>query len=167
LPIIICLLLTGGIPWAVEAAFPEKYPDKSTDQLMQNFNQAVDWDKSGTSQEDVKAFLKNPDAVLQEGQAYFPRFFQPGQGDTGGSGSPFGIKDYPHFGFILQGQTRSDINFYLEETPGSFANGIDVIVLGCMGNESVDALVVTTLSPRQTFTRPDLRELKCPQAGPE
>ncbi|MHC1783382.1 MAG: glycosyltransferase family 39 protein [Anaerolineaceae bacterium] len=167
LPIIISLLLAGGLPWVVEAAFPEKYPDKSADQLQQNFNKAVDWDKSGISQEDVKAFLTNPDAVLQEGQAYFPRFYQPGQGDTGGSGSPFGIKDYPHFGFILQGQTRSDINFYLEETPGSFANGIDVIVLGCRGNESVDALLVTTLLPRQTFARPDLRELKCPLAGPE
>jgi hypothetical protein len=166
-PVAAALLLVGSLPWAVEEAFPVKYPARSGDLILQDFSAAMDWQDSALSLEDVEIFLEKPGTALLEGQAFFPRFYQPGQGDTAGSGSAFSSKDYPHFAFILLGQERLDVDIYLEESPASFTNGEDVLVLGCKGNETLEALMITTRSPLKTITRPDLRELKCPLSGPE
>jgi hypothetical protein len=167
IPVVAGLLLVGSIPWAVEEAFPEKYPERAIDLILQDFGQFAELNGSIATLEEIRQFLEQPEAVLLEGQAFFPRFYQPGQGDTGGSGSPFSSKGYPHFAFVLQGQGRMDVNMYLEETPAFFPNGIDVMVLGCEENGFLEALVISPLSPGQTLIRPDMRELKCLLTGPE
>lgn len=165
--ILVSILLIGAVPWAVESVFPNSYPGRPAEKILQDFTNRVDLKKSGHTQKDIGGFLKDPQAILLEGKAFYPRFFQPGEGDTASTVSPFGSKTYPHFGFIVQGEKRYDIDLYLEETPETFANGTDVIVLGCIDTGVVNAIsVVTTVDPSQTLMRSALNGLKCPLSKP-
>lgn len=167
-PLILSLmLLIGVIPWTVESIYPDSYPIRSTEEILSDFTAQINFGDSGITQNDIDIFMKEPEAVLLEGKAFYPRFFQPGQGDTASTVSPFGGKSYPHFGFIVQGEGRDDINLYLEDTPESFQNGTEVMVLGCKGTGSVDAIsIVTTSGPKQTLVRSALNGLKCPLPDP-
>jgi hypothetical protein len=157
--IIISLILLGAglIPLVVEAAVPQRYSPGSKNELFASlpFNEA-----------ELQGFFENEKALAVEGRALYPRFYRAGEGEPGRSWAAFLERDYSRLGFFLVGPEKGGVIIKLEDAPESFPHAADVVVVGCQGDEFIDAAAVVLSSDSKladtVVLRSGLEILSCP-----
>jgi len=157
--IIISLILLGvGLtPLIVETAVPQRY------------SPVTDKDLSASMPFDdleLQDFLAAKNALVVEGRALYPRFYRAGDGEPGKSWTAFLEHDYSRLGFFLVGPKKGSVIIRMEDSPEYFPHAVDVVVVGCQGDDFIDAVAVilkTENQPVDTVVfRSDLENLSCP-----
>jgi hypothetical protein len=123
--------------------------------------------------EDISSpdYLRQHGLTLYQGLALYPRYYRAGQGEPSSGWQIFRIKDFNRFGFYLMGPDEEKILLKLDDVPQVLPNGSDVLVIGCPGNDYVDALVVikrasgTNKTPEIILRSTLPSKLGCPFSG--
>src|SRR6185369_7706818 len=126
-------------------------------------------DQIGITQNDLQEFLKNSDAKVLIGRALYPRYYKMNQGEFVNAFYPYQILDFPRIAFRLIGPA-GDYGVILPtgNIPKYFPHTDDMLVVGCKGQNYLDALFVISLDDRKViYTRkPATSTLQCPLPQP-
>jgi len=151
--------LLGAVLPLSEQLFPLRYPPQDAAQAPADLQQA------GVTGAEAQAFLAQPGAVVLSGRALYPRFMAAGEKDTGSVRSAFGERAYGRLAFVLIGTKTAEVLLPLPASPASFPHTADVIVIGCKGEDRLDALMVVVHGPEQVVLKSTPpRPLTCPVA---
>jgi len=133
-----------------EIVIPVRF-DAPTTELAQGV-----WNNSELSTKfdlQISDFLIQPGAEILVGRALYPRFYLAGEGEPGGTETPFNSLSFPRLVFWLIGPRDDQMAIPLEEA-ASFPNATDVLVIGCAENTffRADAVLFTDLSADDLLT---------------
>jgi hypothetical protein len=142
------ILLVSAIPLA-ELFIPARYPpavvQTALASLMSEIN-AKPFDAPA-----IQRFLGDEDAVARVGRAMYPRYYKAGDGIPRSGWPSYAMRSYPRLGFVLVGSETAAVVLPQETPPVDFANGAEVLVLGCKGEDIVSARLVMLLKHPMTI----------------
>jgi hypothetical protein len=162
--IILCTFLfgLGLLPILVETIIPQRYVPISERELLRSQELFTD--------EEIDHFLESDQSVVVEGRALYPRYYRSGIGEPGEGWTAFSERYYDRLGFILAGPETGSIILPLEDSPETFPNAVDVVVIGCQEEEFIDAAAVILFDEHEnrieTLFRSPLESLTCPLTPP-
>ncbi|MDH5508330.1 MAG: hypothetical protein OEZ02_13990, partial [Anaerolineae bacterium] len=99
----------------------------------------------GVTWPELNGFLKQESAIAVTGRGLYPRFYPAGEGEPGSFSPSLGPREYHRLGFILIGRERYDVVLPTNRSPGYFPHTADVLVLGCMKKDHVEARAIILL----------------------
>lgn len=99
-----------------EIVVPDQYPDKTQNQLWEDFQSAISADL-------------NKNLILIEGRALYPRYFATGEGIAWTAKPGYQPSPESRLVFEMAGQTTGRVIFPLKEEPHFFPNAVDVTLL--------------------------------------
>lgn len=153
----LAVLLVGASLPLVEHIIPRRYQPASQPVLVDELLALDVFEPAGADADRLRAFAAQPGAVIRRGLAFYPRFYQGGEGEPGGGWPAFRRRAYPRLSFALIGAEMDFAALPLAEAPAVFADGSPVYVVGCREDAWVDAFLVA--GQARTFWRD-------PEAGP-
>jgi hypothetical protein len=123
--------------------------------------------QAGLDLEQINKFLENPGAEILIGRVLYPRSFKMGQGIVNFYFFPFTIMEFPRTGFFLIGPKGQDNILLPGSVPKYLPHATDALVLGCRGQNYIDAIMVMVLEKSDpVYTRWPKSELTCPLQQP-
>jgi len=111
-----------------EILIPTRYEQITTDTA------AAAWQASSLARQtslDIATFLEQPDAVVRNGRALWPRYYAAGAGEPGDQWPAFNPLSFARLGFVLIGPVGDQIVLPLRAAPATFPNASDVLVFAC------------------------------------
>jgi hypothetical protein len=127
--------LVGSLPWVAQGYAQPRYTS-TQEKLIHRLS------SDRYTENELKSFLEQPDAILLEGRILYPRMYQRDEGMA--SANPwaaYAIRDFPRMGFLVINDRMSDVIFRTREVP-DFPQGQDVILLGCQRADHIEAYLV-------------------------
>ena len=160
-------MLIGALIPIAGILYPQRYPRREPAVLLNEIQPALA--RLGFTTDAVSAFMAQPDAVVLDGRALYPRFYQQGAGEPVRY-LPFRQANYPRTVFILIGPDGQRFTILPGTVPKVLPNASDVIVLGCHeyeeGYEMLHAVAVVLPVQQAAYARSPRAELTCPQPNP-
>ena len=166
-PALSLLVFGSGFALAPEM-IPQRYPEKSTDELIgEYFSTGLTMD-NGISypREELEKFVSsNPNAILTIGSDLYPRFYN--AGEYWGDENPFNLEarkfDRLQFDFI--GRQPATILLPMQSPPQSFPMGVDILVIGCGYDFGVKAIAVKNVDQELALSSEPWYGLTCRKQG--
>lgn len=172
LPAFMFILVVGSL-----LPFPEfftalRYQTRTPEEMLAAVDEAGLLEKTGFSRDDLASFLSQPNAMIREGRALYPRYYRTGEGEPDRS-TYYRFLDYQRLVFTLIGPnnpTPEGVVIPGDPPPFSF-QAEDVVVLGCWNttyySPFLDAVVVfVTSGEGYVYTRSPGAPLQCPLTEP-
>lgn len=173
LPTVAFILMIGALLPLSEVFQQPRYQVRESGEILASLDEAGFLDQSPFSKDDLVAFLAQPNAMIREGRALYPRYYLAGDGEQDRS-TYFRYLDYQRLVFTLIGPYS-----YIAEgvvipgyaPPLSF-HAEDVVVLGCWNTTYyapfIDAiLVISTSGEGYVYNRVPEAPLQCPLPEPK
>jgi hypothetical protein len=161
------LILIGGTVPLAGYLYPQRYPETSPSKLIDKIVPYLN--PLNLSRADVEKFLSQPQAVILDGRALYPRFYLQDRGEPV-SYKPFRAVNYPRTVFLLIGPGGLDYAILPGGQPKVFPNASDAILIGCRSTDGEFEIVSTLLVvlPEQgvTYSRSPASTLTCPLPEP-
>jgi hypothetical protein len=130
--------LLGAMPWMAEMIATPRYADQSQERLKEKIMAMSD----APDTDAVNTFLAQPDAFIQTGRVLYPRFFPRDDGLSSTNPWPsYAIRDYARLGFLLLNESTTWVVFPTKRI-SDFPHAADAIVLGCEGDDYVEARLI-------------------------
>lgn len=124
-------------------------------------------EEAGMDLDELNGFLQSPGAVIIEGRALYPRFYKMNQGEITFNFYPYIVMEFPRIGFKVVGPAGEYSVVLPGDVPAKLPHASDVLVLGCNGQNYLDALVVVVLGDHgSVYTRHPAPALECPFPQP-
>ncbi|HBY06614.1 MAG TPA: hypothetical protein DEH22_02045, partial [Chloroflexi bacterium] len=133
-------LVSAAIPIS-EALIPARYPAGWLAQTLDDPLLQAQLNQAGIS-EALPDFAAQTGSELIYGRALYPRFYSAGQGIPGQAWFAFVPREYTRLGFYLVGPHSQNVVLPLGDAPANFPHAADVIVLGCLRDEYLEAQLV-------------------------
>ena len=163
------LLLLGLGPTQMDKFIPRRYPERTDEEILQLALNTGAMQSASLQESDLVAFLDEPDAVILQGRAFYPRFFKTGGFSCLGRPTSESMGAYPKMIIQVIGNKGSKcVVLPMAQSPVSFPNATDVIVLGCR-DASINSLVqaaVILLDEELVFQRSPTAAFQCPLPEP-
>ena len=160
---LLTLLAFGSLLPLSEHLYDKESQDQNSQQILMK-NQLV-LEAAGLNNSSVKSFLQDEMSTVLFGKALFPRYFKINEGKTGFY--PNLPLPFPRLTFNLIGTEGKHGVVLPGGVPNYFPHASDVLVIGCIERDHVDALAVIVLDDTQTvYTRSPESELVCPLRQP-
>ncbi|HRK91481.1 MAG TPA: hypothetical protein PK152_20320, partial [Anaerolineales bacterium] len=173
LPSLALILAVGMVLPISEMPFSPRYQVRQPEEILSSLEEAGLLQQTGFSRDELLAFLSQPDAMIREGRALYPRYYPSGDGEQDRS-TYYRYLDYQRLVFTLIGPYSASHEGVV--IPG-FAPSIsfhaeDVIVLGCWNTTYyapfIDAVVVISTSGEgYVYSREPGAPLQCPLPEPQ
>ena len=152
------------IPFS-ERLHPVRYTDSSVVEAL-SLSAPLIYD-AGLEDDDISEFLQSPKAVILTGRALYPRYYKMDKGVTSFGFYPYIIMKFPRMAFMVAGPAGQYAVVLPGDTFQYFPHSSDVLVLGCVNSNYIDALAVIILDENGTiYTRNPVSELQCPLSQP-
>jgi hypothetical protein len=164
----VLLLLIGATLLVSERVFPTVFTMQKTNaQRVSKWLPQGSLEKAGLQAEDLVAFLKDENAAVLVGRVLYPRFYPANKGEPDRF-SAFSNRSYPRLVFEMIGPNlEKGVVLPMTNSPDSFPQGIDAVVLGCSTKLGVDAIVVVAIHPEvKVYVRSPVVSLVCPASLP-
>lgn len=153
LPVLGLILLVGSLLPASEMFFEPRYKVRQPLEILAGPEEAGLLEQTGYSREELMAFLSQPNAMIREGRALYPRYYRAGKGEMDRS-TYFRPLDYQRLVFTLIGPYSGQSEGVVipgNLPPSSLSlHTADVVVLGCWNTTYfapfIDAVVVISTS---------------------
>ena len=130
--ILLGFVFLGSLPWMATGLAQPRYT--STNGAL--VEQAA---KQGLARNDVENFLSQSESQLFEGMLLYPRFFRRDDGIFSAHPWPiYQARDFSRLGFMVLNDQAFSVVFPADQ-PLAFAHGSDVLVLGCVREDYVEA----------------------------
>jgi hypothetical protein len=118
---------------------PHRYPLLNITRAYRSLPQQVALTDLGFDQQEISAFLKNPNSIIFQGRLLYPRYLQAGEGlctKCFVMDAAFGIRPYPRLAFVGLGPYSAGVIVEMDILPANFRNldlsdAPDVWVIGC------------------------------------
>ncbi len=136
-------LLVGSAPLIVEKAVPPHFEPVTDEELLTTIAPFSD---------EIEEFSTQENARMMMGRLLTPRVFSRGSGIA--SSNPwaaYATRDFPRVGFLLINQNRTDVVFPIKHITDEFANGEDVILLGCQQEDHLEARFIYWMDTGKTL----------------
>lgn len=148
---------------------PQRYPEKDSREVFALYRTLVDDnDENLVRAKDIEVFLEQESAIAIHGRALYPRYYGRNQGLGVTTGLPqYHYKPYGRIGFQLINAQNWGVVLPLIESPASFPNASDVIVIGCDRGKTIQALIVLVRGEDTVLVRSPWPEPTCPLLEPE
>ena len=163
------LLLLGLGPTQMDKFVSRRYPERTDEEILQLALKTGALQSAGLQESDLVAFIDEPDAVILQGRAFYPRFFKTGGLPCLGRTASESMGAYPQMILQVIGSNGSKcVVLPMTQSPASFPNAADVIVLGCR-DANKDTLVQAAailVDDALVFRRSPTAELQCPLPEP-
>lgn len=167
-------ILTGGVVFCIsslivitELIFPARFKASDTGELIKKIVTYSWTSQLNLKSADLEEFMQNPNAILVEGRALYPRFYGIDVGEPD-SVSAYRAQGFPRLVITTIGP--ADIQFGvlpLDSSPEYFPNGVDVIMLGCKQEYNIDLAAIIITSPvEKIISRLPASALTCPMPEP-
>ncbi|MEW6405592.1 MAG: hypothetical protein AB1649_27680, partial [Chloroflexota bacterium] len=145
LPVLAAFLILGLAFPLIARYAPPRYQDASPEELINRFAPVTLQDGTVLTSADLLVFIqREPQAVVTEGRALYPSFFE--RGVYWGDNNPYNldIRDYTRVQFNLVGPHHIGAFLPVAEAPASFPHASDVFLISCRtgSGNSLRALVV-------------------------
>lgn len=173
LPSLALILAVGMLLPISEMPFSPRYQVRQPEEILGSLDEAGLLQQTGFSRDELLAFLSQPDAMIREGRALYPRYYPSGDGEQDRS-TYYRYLDYQRLVFTLIGPYSAVHEGVV--IPG-FAPSIsfhaeDVIVLGCRNTTYyapfIDAVaVISTSGEGYVYAREPGAPLQCPLPEPK
>lgn len=167
------LLLLGSLLPLSDFISPIRYRAHSKAEILTRLEQEGYLKQSGFTQGDLLKFLSQPDAVIKEGRALYPRYYPVNEGEMDKT-THYMILSYPRLVFTMIGSYKEAEGVILpsDRTQVFPMHAEDVVVLGCQNTAYkapfIDAVVVfVTSGDGYVYTRSPGAPLECPLPEPE
>jgi hypothetical protein len=147
--------LAASIPIA-ERTIPNRYQGMSVQNTLDSLEQAGALQAAGVDMAEINQLLMKENSVSVIGRVLYPRYYEAKKGAPSIKWPSFAPRDYPRLGFYLIPGDLS-IVLPLNKPPERFPNGSDVLILGCLREDYVEALMVAILN------EPDAEILQLPK----
>jgi hypothetical protein len=145
------MLLVAAIPIA-ERFIPARYPPGAAQAALATLISETS-DKALDAPA-LQRFLKDEKAVALAGRAMYPRYYKAGDGIPRRGWPSYAVREYPRLGFVLVGSDTIPVVLPQAAPPADFPNAADVLVLGCKGEDYIDARLVMLLKHPATVLLP-------------
>lgn len=173
IPVLGLILLTGSLMPLSEAFFQPRYQARPPQELLIQLEESGLLAQSGYTQKDLMLFLSQPNALIREGRALYPRYYPAGDGEQDRS-TYYRYLDFQRLVFTLISPYTSNAEGVVipgQAPPFSFHAG-DVITLGCSNTTYyapyIDAIVVFYTSGEGfVYLRDPGAPLQCPLPEPK
>jgi hypothetical protein len=165
---LVMVFFLGGLLPLTDVIFPQRYQQKTANEMLATLTQQDVLEKAGLDVNDVEGFLMDPNARLTWGRLLYPRFYASSKGEPGLE-YPYTKLDYRRLVFTVIGPASPRMEGVIlpQENAVRGLNGQDVVVLGCTNGKFLDALVVFVLAePGKILIRPSGLTLQCPLPNP-
>lgn len=159
------LLGLGGLIPLAEHLHQPRYAKLSSMEILTAYGPQIE--EAGMGIDDLNGFLQSSNAVIIQGRALYPRFYKMNQGEITFVFYPYIVMDFPRTGFKVVGRAGEHSVVLPGNVPASLPHASDVLVIGCNGQNYLDALVVINLGNHESvFTRQPAAALECPFPQP-
>lgn len=144
--------------------FSDRYPAKSTEQLIREYVSTVGLLGESFTENELNAFVGNNNAVIAYGQAIYPYYLKANSGPVNHALPAFKPRPYNRLVFYLRGPESSTVVLPIPSHDFDFPDAAEVIVLGCKTETgSIDAIsVLITGDQPSVYTPVPVPELACP-----
>lgn len=172
-PVLGLILLTGSLMPLSEAFFQPRYQVQSPQAIISRLEETGLLARSGYTQDELLTFLSQPNTIIREGRALYPRYYPAGEGEQDRS-TYFRYLDFQRLVFTLISPYSSGAEGVVIPglvPPDSFHAG-DVVTLGCYNTAYyapyIDAVVVFYTSGNGfVYLREPSAPLQCPLPEPK
>lgn len=145
---------------------PHRYPLRSNAELGKQFV-ALGGKQLGITDQDVQKFLSSPGAVILQGRSLYPRQFDKDEGLDISIYDYYHTMPYPRTLFTVLGPIGERVIILPRIEPANIPNVTDVMALGCLSNNYVQAWAVVRMDDQSVFERtPSGTPLACPLPEP-
>ncbi|HEX2978800.1 MAG TPA: hypothetical protein VHO48_00920, partial [Anaerolineaceae bacterium] len=161
------LLTLGAVIPLAEKVFPVRFPDQSRAELASALAERVVGDPARQVEGDLLAENSGgSNMILLHGLAFYPRYYNSGQGESGSGWPIFGVREGRRLAFILVGpEGNQQVLLALDHEPDIFPNASEILIMGCRpaDQQFIQAKWVVRLGePDQVFISPDQAVDPCP-----
>ena len=172
LPAFMSILVVGSLLPFPEFFIAPRYQTRTPEEMLSVVDEAGLLEKTGFSRDDLASFLSQPNAMIREGRALYPRYYRTGEGEPDRS-TYYRFLDYQRLVFTLIGPNNpipEGVVIPGDPPPFSFQTE-DVVVLGCWNTTYyapfLDAVVLfVTSGEGYVYTRSPGAPLQCPLPEP-
>lgn len=163
----LAIILAGASLPLVEAIIQPRYTEAARQAWLAELQQSELLEQNYPDVLETLKNIRRYRLIVLHGRALYPRYYASGEGESSTKITPFTPRDFARFSFYLVGPRNIGVLLPLDEQPlVHFPNGEDVLVVGCMENGYLRALVVYLHSQDAVLiSRPLPASMAC-QAGP-
>jgi hypothetical protein len=163
----VALLLFGSLLPLSEHLQPPRYQNQDPLAILnENSTQLA---QAGFTQDALHEFLQSPNAKVLLGRALYPRYYKVNQGEFVNAFYPYQTLGYPRTAFRLIGPAGDyGVILPMRDAPDYFPHTGDTLVVGCNGQNYLDALLVIVLNNHNIIyiRKPAAATLQCPLPEP-
>jgi hypothetical protein len=161
------LVLFGSLLPLSEHLHQLRYENQDPLAILHSNNSLIE--QTGITQDTLRGFLQKPDAKVLLGRALYPRYYKMDQGEFVNAFYPYQTLGFPRIAFRLIGPAGDyGVVLPISDAPAYFPHTGDMLVVGCKGQNYLDALLVISLDDnKKIYTRkPVASTLQCPLPQP-
>lgn len=167
--VLLCVLLIGLAVPLSDRIIPAQSVSETLTELEIVLGQEFESAQSLKIDTALEGFLEGENAVMLTGKGLYPRYYRSGEGEAGVQVNTQTMM-FPRLTFTLIGDAyQLDVLLPTEEVPNYFPHGSTVTVIGCDGDDYVDAIAVIVETEKETklYRRTTINRFKCPLAEPD
>jgi len=154
-------LIGASLPLS-EVLIPQRYPEKSSREIMSMWFKTRGFQSSGLDEREITEFLQKDNSFILWGRAVYPRFYAAGEGEPLSDKTGFRILDYPRLVFLTISDYSALAILKISDSPLHFPHASDVIVLGCsMSNYNQVKAVAVLDETGSLYIADDFYPLDC------
>lgn len=155
--------------------FSFRYPEKTQGELLGVYLHALDKMPEGLSEDALRDFLNQDEAVIAYGRALYPSYLSAKEGAWNIFWPVFKQKPFERIAFHMIGPEDLGVLLPVDNIPDpasiTFPDGADVVVIGCREKtdyvDYIDALAVAVgMPPEVVYVRSPLPHIICPFSEP-
>lgn len=174
LPVTAFILVVAAFLPVSEMLYEPRYQVREPEEILTSLEEAGILEQTGFSRDELMAFLSQPNAMIREGRALYPRYYLSGAGEPDRN-TNYRYLDYQRLAFTLIGPYSTVVEGVVIPgfPPPLSLHTEDVVVLGCWNTtylpylSFIDAVVViVTSDDGYVYNRVPSSPLECPLQTP-
>lgn len=122
-------ILIGLLIPATMLMIPPRYKNQNKEDLIQNIGNNPAWKYFPSKKETLLNFLRGSELIIERGSAFYPRFYDSGEGEPTRRDSAYQTREFPRLVFTFLGTESREIILPIKESPVFFPNGAEVIIV--------------------------------------
>ncbi|MBI5943880.1 MAG: hypothetical protein HY864_05885 [Chloroflexi bacterium] len=165
--ILLLFLFAGGLLPMSELFFPRMYPLQTQADLLATLDEKGYMQEMGFDRSTLQAASDQwPSLKIINGRALYPRYLFENKGEAKNA-YPYLTLGYPRIALTVIGPLGTTHVILPQDGAPDFSNASDVIVLGCLNGQNMDALVVVLIQESaMVYSREPSAPLQCPLPQP-